>query len=163
MIKKQNIWFLTLFSLVLVLGVYYVTMPNEILLENNDNNTTTPVNSEIEDNAYLTALEVQLEDERQELKQQLQQTLNSSETSSEEKNNAYLSLKKLDETQGAEELIEKKIKEKFELDSFVKIDNEDISIVVIKKDHDISLANKIMRSVQEEFKDQKSIAIKFQI
>ena len=27
MINKQSMWFLTLFSLVLVLGVYYVTMP----------------------------------------------------------------------------------------------------------------------------------------
>ena len=34
MINKQNLWFLTLFSLVLVLGVYYVTMPNEMLLKN---------------------------------------------------------------------------------------------------------------------------------
>ena len=31
MIKKQNLWFLTLFSLILVLGVYYVTIPNDYL------------------------------------------------------------------------------------------------------------------------------------
>ena len=30
MINKKNLWFLTLFSLVLVLSIYYVTMPNEI-------------------------------------------------------------------------------------------------------------------------------------
>ena len=30
MINKQNLWFLTLFSLILVLSVYYITMPNEI-------------------------------------------------------------------------------------------------------------------------------------
>lgn len=29
MINKKNLWFLTLFSLVLVLSIYYVTMPNE--------------------------------------------------------------------------------------------------------------------------------------
>ena len=28
MIKKQNLWLLTLFSVILVLGVYYITMPN---------------------------------------------------------------------------------------------------------------------------------------
>ena len=39
MIKKQNLWFLTLFSLVLVLGVYYVTMPTQILENNKDKNT----------------------------------------------------------------------------------------------------------------------------
>ena len=32
MINKQNLWFLTLFSLILVLSVYYITMPNELLL-----------------------------------------------------------------------------------------------------------------------------------
>ena len=30
MINKKNLWFLTLFSLVLVLSIYYVTMPNEV-------------------------------------------------------------------------------------------------------------------------------------
>ena len=28
MINKQNLWFLTLFSLILILGIYYVTLPN---------------------------------------------------------------------------------------------------------------------------------------
>ena len=31
MINKQNLWFLTLFSLILVLSVYYITMPNDLL------------------------------------------------------------------------------------------------------------------------------------
>ena len=35
MINKKSIWFLTLFSLILVLSVYYVTMPSELLLTNN--------------------------------------------------------------------------------------------------------------------------------
>ena len=39
MINKKNLWFLTLFSLVLVLSVYYVTMPKELLLTNNSDTT----------------------------------------------------------------------------------------------------------------------------
>ena len=35
MINKKNLWFLTLFSLVLVLSVYYITMPSELLTTNN--------------------------------------------------------------------------------------------------------------------------------
>ena len=31
MINKQKIWFLSLFSLILILSVYYITMPNELL------------------------------------------------------------------------------------------------------------------------------------
>ena len=29
--NKQNLWFLTLFSLILVLGVYYIAMPEDLL------------------------------------------------------------------------------------------------------------------------------------
>ena len=35
MINKQGLIFLTLTSLILVLSVYYVTMPNELLLTTN--------------------------------------------------------------------------------------------------------------------------------
>ena len=37
MINKQSLWFLTLFSLILVLSVYYITMPNDLLISNNSN------------------------------------------------------------------------------------------------------------------------------
>ena len=29
--NKQNLWFFTLFSLILILGAYYITMPNSLL------------------------------------------------------------------------------------------------------------------------------------
>ena len=35
MINKKNLWFVTLFSLILVLSVYYITMPSELLMTNN--------------------------------------------------------------------------------------------------------------------------------
>ena len=75
MIKKQSLWFLTLFSLVLVLGVYYITMPTQILENNKDNDKdkTTEVNLELSNNnTYLTALEVSLEEERTIMKKELQ-------------------------------------------------------------------------------------------
>ena len=40
MINKKNLWFLTLFSLILVLSVYYITMPSELLLTNSSNYVT---------------------------------------------------------------------------------------------------------------------------
>ena len=55
MVNKQGLWFLTLFSLILVLSIYYITMPNEIFKSEevvaNDNNTkddkdTSEVNSQ---------------------------------------------------------------------------------------------------------------------
>ena len=74
MINKQSLWFLTLFSLILVLSVYYITMPNELLLTNNNlyeeeefddtNEVTEVVNSEIEESELLVAMRVNLEEEK---------------------------------------------------------------------------------------------------
>ena len=74
MIKKENLWFLTLFSLILVLSVYYITMPNELLLTNNNKSTnekTASVNKEqdatkvtVEESELLVAMRVSLNDER---------------------------------------------------------------------------------------------------
>ena len=36
MINKKSLWFLTLFSLILVLSVYYITMPSDLLLTTNN-------------------------------------------------------------------------------------------------------------------------------
>ena len=47
MINKKSLWFLTLFSLILVLSVYYVTMPNELLLTNNSIQTSSETDDEI--------------------------------------------------------------------------------------------------------------------
>lgn len=163
MIKKQSLWFLTLFSLVLVLGVYYITMPTQILEDNKDNdNKTTEVNLELSNNnTYLTALEVSLEEERTTMKKELQELLSSDKTTTEEKNDAYLSLRKLSEVEQKEDELKSKIKEMYKLDSFVKIDNNDVNIVIIKKEHDISLANKIMKTISGEFEDKVSVSIKF--
>ena len=64
MINKKNLWFLTLFSLVLVLSIYYVTMPNQLLekaeevIEEKNEETVEFV---IEESA-LTAMRVNLEE-----------------------------------------------------------------------------------------------------
>ena len=41
MINKQKLWFLTLFSLILVLSVYYITMPNDLLVKSSNSEVTT--------------------------------------------------------------------------------------------------------------------------
>ena len=46
MVNKQGLWFLTLTSLALVLSVYYITMPNELLVTNNGNNNTILTSNE---------------------------------------------------------------------------------------------------------------------
>ena len=61
-----------------------------------------------------------------------------------------------------EEKIEQQIKETHNLDSFVKIKDDTISIVIASAEHDSSLANNIIRTVQSLFDEEKYITVKFQ-
>ena len=163
MIKKQNLWFFTLFSLILVLGVYYVTLPEDLLDKVNTvvDKTTTKVKEVKEENA-LVAMRVSKEEERQEAMNVLNEKLTNEKTTTEEKNNVYEQLKYLNEVQGKEESLEKKLKKEYDLDCFIKIDNENVSTICISKDHDVKLANKIMRTIQKEYKNRMNITVKFQ-
>ncbi len=169
MIKKQNLWFLTLFSLILVLSVYYITMPNDLLLDSVNKTVTSTkktkkekVKQTVKETDLLTAMRVSLEEEREEVMADLQKQLTSEEVSTEEKNNAYEQLKYLNELQGKEESLEKKIKKNLKVNSFIKIDNNEVTVVATSKKHDNTLANNIMRAIQEEYKEKMYITVKFQ-
>ena len=68
----------------------------------------------------------------------------------------------LNENKGLEENIEAKLKEKFEYDSFVKINKDQINIVISSNKHDKLIANNIIKEVQSMFDTKKYITIKFQ-
>lgn len=166
MINKQNLWFLTLFSLILVLSVYYITMPNDLLVNSTEKTITKEEKKEKDDGikeetSSLVSMRVSLEEERQEKMVSLQEALTNEKATTEEKNNAYEQLKYLNQLQGKEETIEKQIKEKLELDSFVKIDDKNIEVVALKEKHDSTIANNIMRLVQENFEEKMYITVTF--
>ena len=165
MINKKSIWFLTLFSLILVLSVYYITMPSELLLNANANytdneNNETPTTT-VTESTVLVALRVEAEEELLKEMENLQLILNSDESTIEEKNAAFDKMKELNINKGEEEKLESKIKEVYQLDSFVKIRNDQIEIVINKAENDSDLANKIMRTVQEQYESPKYITVKF--
>lgn len=168
MINKQKLWFLTLFSLILVLSVYYITMPSELLTtsgtsKNDVKETTTKKASvSVSDTDVLTALQVEADEERAALAAEYNEILTNKDTSTEEKNTAYDGLKEIDEIKAKEEALVKKIKKDLKLNSFVKIDGVNVSVTIKKQDHDYSLANNVMRLVQEEFKTKVYVSVKFQ-
>ena len=166
MINKQNLWFLTLFSLILLLSVYYITMPNDLLSKavstEEKENKKEKVEETVEEISSLTAMRVSLEEERQGMMDDLQEQLTSDTISSEEKNNAYEQLKYLNTLQSKEEELEKQLKKEFKLDSFVKIDNTNISVVCVSSKHDNALANDIMRLIQSGYENKMYITVKFQ-
>ncbi len=167
--NKQGVWFLTLFSLILVLSVYYITMPSELLLSNNqeqyaketmaDEDEETKVT--IEESEEIVALRVSHEDAVLEEINKLQAMMMNDDKTAEEKNEAYEQIQYLTTLQGQEEKIQKKLKEVYKVDSFVEVQNSTVKVVVAKKEHDVNLANDIMKTVQNEFTTKMYITVKF--
>ncbi len=163
MINKQNLWFLTLFSLIMVLSIYYLTMSDDTL-------STLNVNSDIskgtdvvisEENDTLVALKVQDEEELLQRMEELQNILLSDVATLQEKNDAYEELQTLNKTESEKEVIVKLIKDQYKLDSVVKIEESTITITIASTKHDATLANNIIRSVQELYDSDKYITVKF--
>jgi len=163
MINKQNMWFVTLFSLILVLSIYYITMPDSALKDISNNNTNSVDSvANVQDSSILVALRVQADEEILAEMETLQTILLNGTTTIEEKNDAYESLKQLNSNKGREEDVTKKIKEVHNLDSFVKIKSDQVSIVIASKEHNEELANKIIRTVQSMYEIKMYITVKFQ-
>ena len=161
MINKKNLWFLTLFSLVLVLSVYYITMPQELLLTNNDSNIDEVSNVEVEELNIIETL--RQEDNNQTLAEinKLKATISDDNKSTEDKNKAFDELKLLNQISSKEELLEEKIKNMMDLDTFIKIDGDKIRVVVNSDKHDNTIANNIMRTIQSNFDTKQYIVVQF--
>lgn len=162
MINKQNLWFVTLFSLILILGIYYISIDDEItqVLKTEEQSNETAV-IEITESDILVALEVENDEEKQALMEEYQNVLLDSESTLEEKNTAYENMQKLNDSTTNENKIKEIIKDKFKLNAFVKIKDNAISIVVSESKHDTEKANSIIRSVQELYDTEMYITVKF--
>ena len=161
MIKKQNLWFITLFSLILVLSVYYLTMKETkfdefSLLKESEKPTINTV-----ENSYLVSLRISDDEKLLKTMEDLQTTINNDAATTLEKNEAYETLKELNLNKGKEMELEKLIKEKFDLNSYVKIVGDKINVTIASDDHSRELANNIINEVQNKYEVQKYITIKF--
>ncbi len=160
MINKKNLWFLSLFSLVLVLSVYYITMPTELLLTNNGENIDN-VNMNIDEVSIVATLKKQDSNTTLEEINKLKATISDNTVQEEDKNKAFDSLKLLNQISSKEELLEEKIKNSLNLDAFVKIDGDQIRVVVDSDEHTSTIANNIMKLVQSNFDTKQYIVVQF--
>ena len=146
--NKQNLWFITLFSIVLILSIYYISIPNNLLEEytssSGDSNNTSEV---VNESSILVSLRVQDDEETLNTINELNTILLDKNKSNEEKNTAYESLKSINETKGLEEQIETMLKDEFKYDSFVKISKDQINIVISSSEHNKDIANNIIKKV----------------
>lgn len=161
MINKQGLIFLTLTSLILVLSVYYVTMPNELLLTSsngayiNDNKIVKDEENKVtvEEESIVKAMRSLLNDERIKEIGSLNEKLTKNDLGPEEKNNIYEVIKEINKIETMEENLEKLIKKELNLDSFVKVSNDVIEVVINSEKHDTNLAVKIMNLIEKEYQN----------
>lgn len=159
--NKQNLWFLTLFSLILILGVYYITLPSEIFMQDGVEKVNKSIDVNISENSKLVALRVERDEQISSVMSELQEKIISSKNS-EEKNSAFEELQVLNLAKGKETYLEDKLQNELQIQSFIEINGDNISVTIASKEHNSELANNIMRKIQEEFKDKKNITIKFE-
>lgn len=163
MINKQNLWFITLFSLIMVLSIYYLTMSDDTLstlnVSSDKGDATDVVISE--ENDTLVALRVADEEQLLARMEELENILLSDVATLQEKNDAYEELQTLNKTEGEKDAIVKLIKDEYKLDSVVKIENNNITITIASTTHDALLANNIIRSVQSLYDKDMYITVKF--
>ena len=169
MMNRKNLWFLTLFSLVLVLSIYYITMPNDLLAASTSSKSTvskanvTDTKAKVSktESDAITALKVEDEAKTKDTLSELQKKITNKDSSTEDKNKAYDEIKNINNNSGVEENIEKKINSQYNCEAFAKIDNSNVKVVVDKCENSKTLANNIMRLVQEQFSDKMYISVKF--
>lgn len=162
MINKQNLWFAMLFSVILVLSIFYVSIGsddvNEFISSDNASDDSSLV---INESTELVSLRVANDEEIQNTMNELKNTILSDTATLEEKNDAYDELLVIADVKGIEEKLESILKKEFDIESFIKVNSTGISVVVESDKKDYKDANKIIKRIQSEFKEEKYITVRF--
>ena len=161
MINKQSIWFTFLFSIILVLSIFYINMNNEDLSEFIVNEDTTDTTLVVNESTELVALRVQSDEETLDTMNELQSIILSETSDLQTKNDAYNDLITISNNKSIEQKLEKIILDEFKYDAFVKINGDNVTIVIDSSEHDFKIANTIIRRISQEFDKNKYITVKF--
>ena len=104
--NKQNIWFIKLFSLIIVLSIYYITMPSDLMIQSNEiknEETEKEVINDVEESTILVSLRIEAEEEYLKEMESLKSVLASNDSTINEKNNAFEQIKSLSNIKGEQE------------------------------------------------------------
>jgi stage III sporulation protein AH len=140
-------------------------MPSDLMIQSNEiknEETEKEVINDVEESTILVSLRIEAEEEYLKEMESLKSVLASNDSTINEKNNAFEQIKSLSNIKGEQEKLEEKLSEAISSNVFVRIDGNQIKVVVDKKEHDTKLANQIMRLVQENYKNKMYITVKFQ-
>lgn len=161
MINKQSIWFTFLFSIILVLSIFYITMDStdlsDLIVNDNIEDTTLVIN----ENTELVALRIQNDEEVLETINELQEILLDQTSDLTAKNDAYDELLNINNNKSLESDLEKIIKKDFKFDCFIKVSGNNVTVFIDNSEHDYKLANDIISRLTKEFENDKYITVKF--
>lgn len=146
--NKQAITFFSLFSLILVLSVYYVMIPPV------DETVTTQDNTE-------QTLQDKLDEKRNQQTQEQNDILASSTSSGEDLNQALETLSENKTASNVETTITNKLKELGYENAFCEISGEIIKVTITKKDSTKEDALVVMEAVLNACEQKYSPEIKF--
>ena len=151
--NKQLVSFLSLFSLVLVLSIYYVMLPFKGSNDFTGNKDDLPIINEIEDptEAYFASLEIQKNESYKELLDAQNEILASSDATIEEKISALEEINRLEEIMMKEKDTVTAILEAGYPAAYVENYDQGIKVVVYKDEATKKDAATIMSLVIEEF------------
>lgn len=160
MINKQSLWFVTLFSLIIILSIYYFSTDQTNLSVANIKDTKSIVANKTDD-GNISVLKVTEDESTVSKIDELQSILLDTDATLEEKNNAYDELEVISNRKGKENEISTIIKKEFKYDNFVKISDNQVSVVISSGELSNQNANKIIKKVQEKFKENVYVTVKF--
>ena len=162
MINKQSLWFVTLFSLIIILSIYYFSSGETNLSMPTISKSESVVASKADD-SNISVLKVTDDEAAVSKISELQSILLDTEASLEEKNDAYDQLDAMKNRKTKENELSTLIKNEFKYDNFVMINDNQVNVVISSVEHSNEIANKIIKKVQEQFKENVYVTIKFSL
>ena len=148
--NKQAFTFLTLFSLILVLSIYYIMLPPSSNQEVVTNTQTT-----------IEQLQQQLNKKRYDIIAKNNEIIAKESSTSDSINEALETISETKNLGEKEKSIVAKIKELGYQDVYVEIDNQTIKVTVLKKDATQSDASKVIKEVLKLVGDNYQVEVKF--
>lgn len=148
--NKQAFTFLTLFSLILVLSIYYMMLPPE-----SQDNTVSKTESTIQQ------LQQQLDQKRENIISKNNEIIAKESSTSESINEALETISKTKTIGEKEKNIISKIKELGYEEVFVEIDNQTVKATILKKDATQTDASQVIKAVLDLVGNNYQVEVKF--
>lgn len=148
--NKQAFTFLTLFSLILVLSIYYIMLPPTSQNEVVQNDIST-----------IEQLQNQLDKKREDIITKNNEIIAKESSNSESINEALETISETKNVTEKEKSIVTQLGELGYQESYVEIDNQTVKITILKKDATQSDASNVIKEVLNLVGDSYQVEVKF--